>query len=101
MESTAIWQAIYDQLEAAKRQIIAEIRGYPPPIPACDVQFNTLMQQRAAITRELGHLETAIMQCASDDDMALRIHDFLDSSEYLDSAAKDEFRQMLRENVGV
>ena len=36
-------------------QIVAEIRAYPPPIPACDAQFNWLLERRARIERALAH----------------------------------------------
>jgi hypothetical protein len=46
------WQAIQQQLQRQRDTIIDEIRQYPAPIPACDVQFNHLLAQRDAILRE-------------------------------------------------
>ena len=34
-----------------------EITNYPTPIPACDVHFNRLLEERAKIFQELGRLE--------------------------------------------
>jgi hypothetical protein len=36
-----------------RARIVAEIRAYPPPIPACDAQFNWLLERRAEIERAL------------------------------------------------
>ena len=43
-------------LEARRRQLDAEIRAYPTPIPRCDAQFNALMEERGRIVRELESL---------------------------------------------
>lgn len=40
-------------LYAEKARIEAELRAYPRPIAACDVQFNTLLEQRDAINKSL------------------------------------------------
>ena len=42
------------QLEAERRAVYAEIKSYPRPIPACDVQFNTLLADRARLDAEAG-----------------------------------------------
>ncbi len=46
------WQQIQQQLQRQQAAIIAEIRSYPPPIPACDAQFNYLLEQRTAVRQE-------------------------------------------------
>lgn len=43
------------RLLAERAQIVAEIRAYPLPIPACDAQFNWLLERRAQIERALVH----------------------------------------------
>ena len=49
------------ELENERRRIIDEIKAYPTPIPACDAQFNFLLEERARIEQELEGLEpTAI-----------------------------------------
>jgi hypothetical protein len=47
-------------LEKERQRIHEEIRGYPRPIPACDVQFNALLEERNAICAELASLKTAL-----------------------------------------
>jgi hypothetical protein len=56
-EKTAVWQLIRERLQAKKSQIAAEILAYPPPIPACDAQFNFLLEERARVTRLLRELD--------------------------------------------
>jgi hypothetical protein len=49
--------AIRAHLEAARREVLAAIRGYPAPITACDAQFNHLLEQRERIAAELRRLD--------------------------------------------
>jgi hypothetical protein len=44
------------QLIAAKQSLNAEIRSYPGPIAGCDVQYQALLEKRAALMRELDKL---------------------------------------------
>jgi hypothetical protein len=56
-------------LRRAKERIKGEIHAYPPPIPACDAQFNYLLEQRNAAAAELGAVRSA---CASGDTAAVQ-----------------------------
>lgn len=53
----ARWQAVRDALEARQRALREQINAYPPPIPACDAQFNHLLDQRRALAEELRDLD--------------------------------------------
>jgi hypothetical protein len=44
------------QLIAAKQSLNAEIRSYPGPITGCDVQYQALLEKRAALTCDLDRL---------------------------------------------
>lgn len=46
-----------DALEIERLALQAEISSYPMPIPACDVYFNDLLEQRARICTELARTE--------------------------------------------
>jgi hypothetical protein len=48
-----------DALERERLRIQAEIVSYPTPIPACDVYFNGLLEQRARICEALARLDAA------------------------------------------
>lgn len=63
--SQAEWQARRQQLERKKAQIYAEIQAYPFPIPACDQQYNYLLEERARVRQELRRLETLIKENAA------------------------------------
>ena len=52
-----IWQSIRGHLESKKNQIAEEILYYPPPIPACDAQFNFLLAERARVSDALAQLD--------------------------------------------
>lgn len=52
----SLWDEVERHLEREKQRIFNEILHYPPPIPACDVQFNFLLAQRAELMQELQQL---------------------------------------------
>ena len=45
-----------EALEKERLRIQAEIISYPAPIPACDVYFNDLLEQRSRVCEALGKL---------------------------------------------
>ena len=45
------------ELEQERLRIQAEISSYPAPIPACDVYFNDLLEQRSRICEALVRLQ--------------------------------------------
>ena len=66
----ALWREIRT-LEGKKNLINDEIVNYPPPIPACDAQFNYLLEERARLTEELNRLRELAGQ-STDNANALR-----------------------------
>lgn len=54
--AVSLWQKIEDYLLQEKQRIFDEIVNYPPPIPACDAQFNFLLTQRAEMMQALQQL---------------------------------------------
>ena len=54
--AASLWDEVERHLEREKQRIFDEILHYPPPIPACDVQFNFLLAQRAGMMQELQQL---------------------------------------------
>jgi hypothetical protein len=53
------WASLRMQLERLMREVGAEIRAYPAPIPACDAQFNRLLELRRLLPEELARLDAA------------------------------------------
>ena len=53
----SVWDEIRIRLERRRDEILERIGGYPTPIPACDVDFNRLLEERARVFEELDRLE--------------------------------------------
>ncbi len=53
------WDALRARLEHMQEAVAAEIRAYPPPIPACDAQYNHLLERREALSTALARLVAA------------------------------------------
>jgi hypothetical protein len=47
-------------LADARREIVAEIAGYPRPISGCDAQFNRLLEMRRQIGLALDALDAPV-----------------------------------------
>ena len=77
---------IESQLETEKQRIFDEILHYPPPIPACDVQFNFLLEERSAITQELRRMREMAGQDTGYFDHVQAIREFVESSKYFDAS---------------
>ena len=52
-------QRVEGALRSEKARIRREISAYPPPIPACDAQFNYLLEQRNQVAQELSAVTAA------------------------------------------
>jgi hypothetical protein len=71
IESTpldSIWKQIRAHIEAERQKIHQEIKNYPRPIPACDLQFNHLLEKRAGICQDLDRMDEAARARAETDD---------------------------------
>ena len=62
------------QIEADRRRLSAEIRQYPSPIPACDAQFNYLLEEKNKTSGKLNLLQEiiSIFHTSGAEDPALR-----------------------------
>jgi uncharacterized coiled-coil DUF342 family protein len=52
----SVWESSRTRLENEYQRIYEEIKSYPRPIPACDLQFNQLLEERDRIRRELDRM---------------------------------------------
>lgn len=95
----AAWKEIESCLEQHKERIYAQIKGYPTPITACDQQFNYLLDERTAISRELDRLRSAAEESTRDGDQRGCIQAFIDSSSYVDGATKQRLRSRLSQQL--
>ncbi len=71
------WDALRARLERMQEAVAAEINAYPPPIPACDAQFDYLLERREALSEALARLDAAHKDGAS------TVEDFLASTPLL------------------
>ena len=74
MSTELEWQSLRRRLEALSDSVAVEIRSYPPPIPACDAQFNRLLELRRVLPQELARLDLAAH------DRSITIEDFIRAS---------------------
>ena len=88
------WQRIRQHLEEEKQRIFQEIRYYPPPIPACDVQFNSLLAERVAIIQELGQVEGFLKQRLTSTDPNQLLDEFMRTSHFVNGELADTIRQL-------
>jgi len=94
------WAALEEHLERARSSILAEIRSYPPPIAACDQQFNYLLEQRDRIARELTRLAAARREGASTGDESGALLEFINGSDCIALELKADLLQRLHQRLG-
>jgi hypothetical protein len=58
------YAAVRACLSTRRRALAEEIGCHPRPITACDVHFNRLLEERAALSNELDRLDTLIEDSA-------------------------------------
>jgi hypothetical protein len=79
------WAAVRAHLEAQRRAVLRQIAQYPPPITACDAQFNHLLELRDGLAAELRRLEAL----ADGSNRADALAAFVADCPYLDAAARE------------
>ena len=90
-----IWQQIQQHLETEKVRIVEEIGEYPHPIPACDAQFNGLLEERSAILGEYWQVKGFLKKSHSASEHVEYLNAFLLSSHYLGSELILELQALL------
>ena len=88
------WTALHSWLERRSRELSAEIRAYPTPIAACDVQLTKLIEQRTAALEELRLLSELDPERLEGPDVA-RLRELLNKGRYADDPAERELHAAL------
>ncbi len=88
-------QAIRTILEGEQRRINEEIRGYPPPIPRCDAQFNGLLEERACVAQALYDLDAIARDGAMSAESAALASDIWAAFDLLQGEAGQRVRAVL------
>ena len=94
-----LWQDIRTCLEQKRREVYEDLRNYPPPITACDQQFDFLLEKQTAISGELARLKHDLAELHGRDDQLGLIQQFIRSSSCLDEQAKLRIQLELSERV--
>ncbi len=97
----AVRQHIRQMLETKKLRIIEEIHAYPSPIPACDAQFNGLLEDRGVILQELGQVQNIFTSNHSLVMQLQLLHEFAVSSRFLTTEVVAEIEQLMTRPMDV
>ncbi len=57
MADDSEWDVLQLRLTQLREAVAAEIRAYPAPIPACDAQYNHLLERRTTLAAALASLD--------------------------------------------
>jgi hypothetical protein len=95
------WAELEEHLENAKRSILAEMRHYPPPIAACDQQFNYLLEQRDRIVDGLARLASIRRDSSTRETEVAALIDFVKTSDCIAPDLKARLVRLLDERRGV
>jgi len=79
----SVWNEIRTELEQEKARLYEQIGHYPPPIAACDQQFNALLDKQTRILRALAGLNEAENESLTAADPLKVVDEFMGSSAYL------------------
>jgi hypothetical protein len=72
MSTAGEWIALRNALESLRHSVGEEIRAYPAPIPACDAQFNRLLELRRLLPDEIERVAAASVGAAASVEAFLR-----------------------------
>jgi hypothetical protein len=84
-------EAMHAELNALREAISRELCTIPPPVPACDVNFNRLLEDRARVVDELQALARLRASGAGRDELLA----FSRASSALDASGKSRIEAIL------
>ncbi len=93
------WAMIHQYLQEEIRRVHDGIRNYPAPIPACDAQFNYLLEEREALSSELAKVRESMNKDSDSEDARCSIDAFLEFSNYLGDSVKREIRALVDNDI--
>ena len=95
MPVKSVWKMIHQHLDKEMRRVQDEIRSYPAPVPACDAQFNYLLEERESLSSELARARRFMNEEIDSEDARSSIDAFLNVSTYLGDSAKREIQLLI------
>ena len=90
-----MWRSICADLENRRAAIHAEITAYPTPIPACDADFNHLLEERAKILDEMDIASTASRKREDSGQAAVAIEQFIARSKHISEKTRHNLEREL------
>ncbi len=84
------------QLQKVKNHINKEIGNYPSPIPACDVQFNYLLEERSEIFVALKQVDDLLTKCQTETIEIETIEELINASNQIDDGMAARLRAAFR-----
>ena len=90
-----VWMRIEQHLENEMHRVRDEIRNYPAPIPACDAQYNYLLEEREGLSLELARVRTFMHEDSDSENARGSVDAFLSVSSYLGDSVKGEIRALI------
>ena len=95
MSISSAWSVICRHLESERSRIQEEIRNYPAPIPACDTQFNFLLEERENLSAEVARVLDLRGENFASGDAQLSIRRYIDCSRYIVGSTKSEIEAII------
>jgi len=92
-----VWRRMQSHLESEQHRIYEEIKNYPKPIPACDVQFNFLLEERSSIAAESERCRQTIQDSLRSKEPVQLITEYVRSCQYLDNETKHQILSELKD----
>ena len=93
----SVWQKIRAHLASKRDRINEQIGCYPTPIAGCDQQFNYLLEQRTGISGEWDRMNEAENESLISADPIQVVEEFIRSSTYMDTEAKEPIRRFAKQ----
>jgi hypothetical protein len=95
------WTRIQQHLEKEMHRVRDEIRNYPAPIPACDAQYNYLLEAREGLSSELARVRDVMNENSNSEYAQHSVDAFLRVSSCLDDTAKGEIRALIASDTSI
>jgi hypothetical protein len=89
------WARIQQHLEKELHRVRDEIWSYPAPIPACDAQYNFLLEEREGLSSELARVRDYVNEDSDSENARSSVDAFLRVSSYLGDSANGEIRALI------
>jgi hypothetical protein len=92
------WAMIHENLEKEMHRVRDEIRNYPAPIPACDAQYNFLLEEREALSLELARARELMNVDSGSEESRRFVDAFVSVSAYLGDTEKMDIRALIKQD---